>query len=99
VRERLSIKTPNQFTILRTYDGTRRAGSTPYGATDVAFMERLAGLLVDHDDALLAAYVDDERTIAYSQLCEKLAAQTKQALVHPVWRTSSGGSIAPPCQV
>jgi ribosomal protection tetracycline resistance protein len=66
-------------------DGTRRAGSTPYGPTDVAFMGRLADLLVDHDDAVLTAYVDDERTIAYSQLCEKLAAQTKQALVHPVF--------------
>src|ERR1700682_607887 len=61
-------------------DGTRRADFTPYGVTDVAFMERLAELLVDHDDAILTAYVDDERTIAYSQLREKLAAQTKQAL-------------------
>src|SRR5690348_9538640 len=66
-------------------EGTRRAGFAPYGVTDLAFMEELANLLVDHDDAIFTAYVDDKRTIAYSQLREELAAQTKQALVHPVF--------------
>ena len=42
--------------------GTRGAGFTPYGAADAAFTARLAELLADHDDALLAAYVDDETT-------------------------------------
>src|SRR5438132_1385751 len=32
----------------------------PDGPADVAFAPRLADLLADHDDALLAAYVDDE---------------------------------------
>ncbi len=37
--------------------GTRGADFTPYVATDGAFMQTLADLVADHDDALLAAYV------------------------------------------
>jgi ribosomal protection tetracycline resistance protein len=65
--------------------GTRSPGFTPYGPADVAFTARLADLLADHDDALLAAYVDDETAIAYCHLRSELAAQTRQALVHPVF--------------
>ncbi|MHB8377092.1 MAG: GTP-binding protein [Dehalococcoidia bacterium] len=65
--------------------GTRSPGFTPYGAADVAFTARLADLLADHDDALLAAYLDDETTVSYSQLRDELAAQTRRALVHPVF--------------
>jgi len=65
--------------------GTRSAGFTPYGAADTAFASRLAELLADHDDALLAAYIDDETTVSYRQLRGKLAAQTRQARVHPVF--------------
>src|SRR5215831_13213337 len=39
---------------------TREAGFVPYGPADPAFTARLAELLADHDDALLAAYVTDE---------------------------------------
>ncbi len=65
--------------------GTRRPGFTPYGAADVAFAARLADLLADHDAAILAAYVHDETTVSYPQLRDELAAQTKRALVHPVF--------------
>jgi ribosomal protection tetracycline resistance protein len=65
--------------------GTRAAGATAFGATDRAFEVELAGLLVDRDDALLAAYVDDEMAVPYGRLRDELAAQTKQALVHPVY--------------
>ena len=65
--------------------GTRRAHFTPYSGTDVAFTGRLADLLVDHDVGILTAYVDHERTVTDSQLRERLAAQTKQALVYPVF--------------
>ena len=65
--------------------GTRNPGFTPYGAADAAFAARLADLLADHDHALLAAYVDAEATVSYRQLRVELAAQTKQALVHPVF--------------
>ncbi len=65
--------------------GTRRADFTPYGPADVAFTARLTDLLADHDDSLLAAYVDDETTIPYRRLRDELAAQTGRTLVHPVF--------------
>ncbi len=42
-------------------------------------------MLADHDEALLAAYVDDEATVAYDDLRRELAAQTRRARVHPVY--------------
>jgi ribosomal protection tetracycline resistance protein len=54
-------------------------------ADDAAFTSRLVDLLAENDDALLAAYVDDETSVSTRQLHEELAAQSKQALVHPVF--------------
>ncbi len=65
--------------------GTRGAGYTSHGAADTAFTSRLVELLADHDDAFLAAYVRDEATVSYPDLRDHLAAQAKQALVHPVF--------------
>jgi ribosomal protection tetracycline resistance protein len=65
--------------------GTRGADFSPQNAEDGAFAARLADLLADHNDAFLAAYVDDETTLSYCRLREELAAQARQALVHPVF--------------
>ncbi|AWS41450.1 translation factor GTPase family protein [Streptosporangium sp. 'caverna'] len=65
--------------------GTRGALSVPYGAADAGFTSGLVGLLADHDDAFLTAYVDDEATLPYLRLRAGLAAQTGQALVHPLF--------------
>jgi ribosomal protection tetracycline resistance protein len=65
--------------------GTRAADFTPYGAADGAFADRLADLLADHDGEILAAYVDDETRLSYGRLRHALAAQTRRALVHPVF--------------
>jgi ribosomal protection tetracycline resistance protein len=65
--------------------GSRGALYTPYGAADADFTSRLVDLLADHDDALLAAYINDEMTVSHRQLRGELAAQTKRALVHPVF--------------
>ncbi len=65
--------------------GTRAADFTPYGATDSAFTARLAAVLAENDDAILAAYVDDESRVSHGRLCDALAAQTGHALVHPVF--------------
>jgi ribosomal protection tetracycline resistance protein len=65
--------------------GTRSALYTPYGAADADFTAGLVDLLADHDDALLAAYVHEETTVPYCRLRSELAAQTRQALVHPVF--------------
>jgi len=65
--------------------GTRGPDFTPYGATDAAFKTRLADFLADHDDAFVAARVDARTAVPYEQLRGELAAQTGQALVHPVF--------------
>jgi ribosomal protection tetracycline resistance protein len=74
--------------------GTRAAEFAPWGEADPAFAGRQATVLADQNDALLAAYVDDETSVPHSQLRAELAAQTKQALVHPVFfgaaRTGAG---------
>jgi ribosomal protection tetracycline resistance protein len=64
--------------------GTRSAQFRPYGGADPAFTTRLTELLAEHDDTVLAAYVDDKTTVSYRQLRQVLAAQTTQALVNPV---------------
>jgi ribosomal protection tetracycline resistance protein len=77
--------------------GTRRSDFTPYGASDDDFRSNMADLLADRDDALLTAYVDDETTVSYGQLRGELAAQTKRALVHPVFFGSAitGAGVEP----
>jgi ribosomal protection tetracycline resistance protein len=64
--------------------GTRHASFVPYGEDDHAFTARLADVLTMNDDAVLAAYVDGAG-VPYARLREELAAQTRHALVHPVF--------------
>ena len=74
--------------------GTRNASFVPHGGADSGFTRALVDLLADHDDALLAAYVEDEAAVSYPGLRARLAAQTRRALVHPVFfgsaRTGAG---------
>ncbi|MFB6988554.1 GTP-binding protein [Streptomyces sp. NPDC056304] len=65
--------------------GGRAARCTPYTAADADFTDRLTELLADHDDALLAAYVESAAALPYGRLREALSAQTGRALVHPVF--------------
>jgi ribosomal protection tetracycline resistance protein len=65
--------------------GTRAADVTPWSEGDTGFLAKLVSVLAERDDALLAAYVEDETTLPYRRLREALAAQTKRALVHPVF--------------
>src|SRR6185437_12354282 len=69
--------------------GTRGARFLPYGAGDAHFVARLVDMLADRDEALLAAYVQDEESISYRGLRDKLAAQTSRALMHPVFYGSA----------
>jgi ribosomal protection tetracycline resistance protein len=74
--------------------GTRAAAFVPYGGADERFARALLEALADHDDALLAAYVEDEGAVSYARLRRALAAQTRRAVVHPVFlgsaRTGAG---------
>ena len=65
--------------------GTRGARFEPHTGADRAFTARLAEVLAEHDEALLAAYVEDEATVAYEDLRRALSAQTRRARVHPVY--------------
>lgn len=71
--------------------GTREATFLPSGA---AFAQRLIEALADHDDAVLAAYADGA-AMPGDQLREKLAAQVKDSLVHPVYfgSASTGAGV------
>jgi len=77
--------------------GTRAADFTPWGATDSAFRARLAEVVAERDDKILAAYVDDEAGVSYRRLRQTLGAQTKRALVHPVFFGSAitGAGVEP----
>jgi ribosomal protection tetracycline resistance protein len=64
--------------------GTPAAGTRRYGAADPSFTTRLVDLLSTQDDRLLAAYVADGH-VPYPRLRAALAAQTRRALVQPVF--------------
>jgi ribosomal protection tetracycline resistance protein len=74
--------------------GTREASFAPATARDEGFARTLAEQLAEHDDALLAAYLDDEAALPHARLRAALAEQSKRALVHPVFlgsaRTGAG---------
>ena len=65
--------------------GTREADYMPYGPADVDFGGRLVDVLTEHDDVLLAAYVDDAASVPDCRWREALATQSRQALVQPVY--------------
>jgi ribosomal protection tetracycline resistance protein len=65
--------------------GAADPGAADPGAADPGFGARLADLLAERDDALLAAYVADEAAVSYPRLRAGLAAQSRRALVHPVF--------------
>jgi ribosomal protection tetracycline resistance protein len=77
--------------------GTRAAGFTLWGADNAASRARLAEVLAERDEVILAAYVEDEVGVPYRRLREELAAQTKRALVHPVFFGSAitGAGVEP----
>jgi ribosomal protection tetracycline resistance protein len=66
-------------------EGTRAATAAPRTDADPAFASRLVELLAEHDDALLAAYLEDEASVSPERLRNGLAARTREALVHPVF--------------
>jgi len=77
--------------------GTRAASFTPFGADDPGFRAPLAEVLAERDDRILAAYVGDEPRVPDQRLRAELAAQTRRALVHPVFFGSAitGAGVQP----
>jgi len=83
ISERLTPATVAMTSVAR--EGTRAAVVAPHADADVFFASRLVDVLAEHDEALLAAYVDGETSVSSRRLRETLAEQTKRALVHPVF--------------
>jgi ribosomal protection tetracycline resistance protein len=83
IRERLTPAAIAMGTVTRA--GTRGAAYAPHALDDAAFAAALVDLLAEHDEALLAAYVEDEANVSAGRLRQALAAQTGRALVHPVF--------------
>ena len=83
ISERLTTETVAMGTAREL--GTRAAYFTLYGGEDHHFRARLAELLAERDDEMLAAFVEDDSGISYRRLREELETQTKRALVDPVF--------------
>jgi ribosomal protection tetracycline resistance protein len=64
--------------------GTRAASFTVSCAGDTQ-LSRVAEIVAERDEGILAAYVEDESRVPYQRLREELATQTKRALLHPVF--------------
>ena len=77
--------------------GTGAADFRLWGADDTTALARLAEVLAECDEVILAAYVDDEVGLSYRRLREAVADQTKRALVHPVFFGSAitGAGVQP----
>ena len=75
--------------------GSRTATFTAYRPDDGAFRERETVALAEHDDRVLAAYVDG-REPTPEQLLADAAAQTRAAVLHPVFAGSAatGAGVA-----
>lgn len=65
--------------------GSRDADFVPFGTDDLGFGTRLAEVLAQGDNDLLAAYVEDEAAVSAERLRAALVSQTKRGLVHPVF--------------
>jgi ribosomal protection tetracycline resistance protein len=76
--------------------GTREASVRPSAPDDEDFRLRLAELLADRDEELLAAYVAGGQAVGYWRLRAELAAQTGRALVYPAFFGSAitGAGVA-----
>ena len=65
--------------------GTRSAGFAPCSPADPVHRGRLVEVLAEHDETLLATYVEHEDRLSPARLRAGLVAQTGQALVHPAY--------------
>ncbi|HEY4200854.1 MAG TPA: translation factor GTPase family protein [Devosiaceae bacterium] len=77
--------------------GERGADARPFAEDDATFRAASIERLTESDDALLADYVADPAAVSAARLSEALAAQSRNATVHPVFFGSAitGAGIAP----
>jgi ribosomal protection tetracycline resistance protein len=77
--------------------GTRAASFRLFEADDPGFRSKLGEVLAEHDDGILASYIEDEAGVPDRRLREGLASQTKRVLVHPLFFGSAltGAGVQP----
>ena len=75
--------------------GTRAATFAAYRPEDDGFKEQETVVLAEHDDALLAAYVEG-RDRSPAQLLAEAAAQTRAGVLHPVFAGSAATGAGVP---
>src|SRR4051794_30788937 len=71
-----------------TEAGSRNASYDAFRPDDSQFRERETAALAEHDDALLAAYIEG-RARPDTQLRAQIAAQTRTGVLHPVYAGSA----------
>ncbi|HEX4470869.1 MAG TPA: translation factor GTPase family protein [Nocardioides sp.] len=75
--------------------GSRAATFSAYRPDDGTFRERETIMLAEHDDDLLAAYVEG-RSRTSEQLLAQAAAQTRDGVLHPVYAGSAATGAGVP---
>ncbi len=65
--------------------GTRGARFALAGDEDPGFRARLVEVVAESDDRMMASYVDNESSLSDRDLRRQLAAQTKRAIVYPIF--------------
>src|SRR5262245_37470435 len=94
IRELARRLAPGMVPMGRVRDaGTREATVEPFTARDADHATALAELLADHDDAVLRAFVGDAPALPYATLRHRLADQTRQGVVHPVFFGSAARGV------
>jgi ribosomal protection tetracycline resistance protein len=68
--------------------GTAGASFAPFGTDDPGFHQNLAEHLAEHDEAVMAAYVEN-RALPYDRLRGALAEQSRAGRLHPVFMGSA----------
>jgi ribosomal protection tetracycline resistance protein len=77
--------------------GTRAARFALSSAEDSGFRARLSEVVAESNDRIMASYLNEESQLPYLELREELAAQTRRALVHPIFSGSAmtGAGVQP----
>src|SRR6266511_744025 len=83
ISDRLGLAVIPMGSIARS--DTRAAEFKPRDAADAEPRSRLVEVLAEHDEAILARYIEDQARIPIPRLQEEFEAQTKRGLVHPVF--------------
>jgi ribosomal protection tetracycline resistance protein len=73
--------------------GRREATFLPFTADDEAHRSKLTEILAEKNEAILNAYVGDERALSGVRLREELRVQTRRAVAHPVFFGSAGRGV------